>query len=328
MKMEFPVPSDAVGRTFRAFLGDALPLEPEIVVTRLILHGKATVNGEGSDPKRVLTRDDVISVAGIEKERRDPGVFTIRADPLYEDDHLLILNKPAGCTVVRARHTEICPFQHGVLAYLRESPETARAIRESRYRPRPVHRLDRDTSGAVIISKTREGELCLFKQFQERTVLKEYLAVVTGELHEPPPSVRASIANDPRDLARMLIEERGGKPSETALEALERFRGYTLVKARPLTGRRHQIRVHLAHIGYPILADETYGGGSELCLSNIKRGYRRKPDQPEKPLIARPALHAAAITFNPVGVDTPIRVEAPFPSDMNVLLKALAKYAR
>jgi RluA family pseudouridine synthase len=324
---DIPVPPGAIGRTLRAFLGDALPLEPEIVVTNLILNKHATINGEASDPRRVLRADDLISVRKIEAERNNPNVRTIPADVIYEDDYLLVVNKPAGCMVVRPRHSEICPFQHGILDYLRKSEEKRKAFQESRYRPRPVHRLDRDTSGAVIISKTAEAERHLFMQFQERRVKKEYLAVVTGELAEASSRIDARIAAHPDDLARMLIEERHGKPSETEVEVIERFRGFTLVMARPLTGRRHQIRIHLAHIGYPVLADVTYGGGSDLMLSSIKRGYRPKPDQPEKPLISHPALHAAAIGFRPVGSNTLIRIEAPLPSDMALVLKSLRKYA-
>lgn len=322
----FTVPANAIGRAFRSFLGDALPLEPEIVVTHLILSGNAKINDEASDPKRQIQRNDVISVSHADQIRRELDVQSISADVIYEDDNILVANKPAGCNVVRPRHSEICPFQHGVLDYLKRSEKTAKTLHETLYRPRPVHRLDRDTSGAVIISKSSAAEHALFRQFQERTVEKEYLAVVTGEMEELMTRIDAPIADHPSDLAQMVIEERNGKQSETATEVIERFRGFTLVRARPLTGRRHQIRIHLAHIGHPVLADEIYGGGSELYLSSIKRGYRPKKDQEEKPLISRPALHSAAIVFVTVE-GAPLRVEAPLPDDMTVLLKALRKYA-
>lgn len=325
--MEFLVPPDLAGQTLRVFVGDALPLEPENIVRQVIITGNVTVDGETSDPKRVLREGETVVVQNLSAVRHQHGADVVRAPVLYEDEHLLIFNKPAGCTVVRERSAETCPFQNGVLEHLRKSP-AAEAINRARYRPRAVHRLDRDTTGAVIVAKSRAGELHLFPQFQERRIVKEYLALVHGEMLKDADTIEAFVASEPGSLDRMSIDERHGKHAVTHYEVLERFRGYTYLRARPHTGRRHQIRIHLAHIGYPIVADRVYGGGNQMLLSSIKRGYRlRDKEQVEKPLIARPALHAAAITFLPVDAAEPVRVEAPLSKDMQVLLKMLRKWA-
>jgi 23S rRNA pseudouridine1911/1915/1917 synthase len=325
--LQFIVPPPCAGQSLRIFLGDSMPLEPEDFIRQLIKAGRARLNGQPAVGKHPLAAGDVIVVDGLEAERKNYTTESVRSDVLHEDPDLIILNKPPGCTVVRERHSDLCPFQNGVLDHLRRSPESVAAALRDRYRPRAVHRLDRDTTGAIVVAKSRAAELRLFKQFQERTVLKEYLAVVHGAPAEDGGAIDAAIAESAGDLERMEIHPRKGRPSQTAWEVVERFRAHALILARPRTGRRHQIRIHLAHIGLPIIGDRVYGGGAQLLLSTIKRGFRTRGGQEEKPLISRPALHARALTFLPVGRDEPLRVEAPLPRDMETLLKMLRKYA-
>lgn len=304
-----------------------MPLEPEDFIRQLIKANRVRVNGEAVPGKHALAGTDLVVVDGVEDERKNYKTESVRSVVLHEDADLIILDKPAGCTVVRERHSDLCPFQNGILDHLRRSPESVEAALRDRYRPRAVHRLDRDTTGVVVVAKSRAGELRLFKQFQERTVGKEYLAIVHGAPAEDSGTVDAAIAETPGVLERMEINPRKGRPSQTAWQVIERFRGHALILARPRTGRRHQIRIHLAHIGHPIIGDRVYGGGGEFLLSSIKRGFRTRGGQVEKALIARPALHAHALTFLPVGRDEPMRVEAPVPRDMEALLKMLRKYA-
>ena len=325
--IQFAVPPSCAGQSLRVFLGDSMPLEPEDFIRQLIKAGRARVNGQSVPGKHPLAAADVVVVDGVEDERRNYTTESVRSEVLHEDADLIVLNKPAGCTVVRERHSDLCPFQNGVLDHLRRSPESVAAALRDRYRPRAVHRLDRDTTGVIVVAKSRAGELRLFKQFQERTVSKEYLAVVHSAPAENGGAIDAAIAESPGVLERMEINPRKGRPSQTAWEVVERFRAHALILARPRTGRRHQIRIHLAHIGHPIIGDRVYGGGGEFLLSAIKRGYRTRGGHEEKPLIARPALHARALTFLPVGRDEPMRVEAPLPRDMETLLKMLRKYA-
>ena len=325
--VEWLVPPDAAGQTIREFLADALPLDPVSFARHVLGRGRVFVNEEKAGPRARVEKGAVVRVEALESERASFRVANIAPDILYEDEHILALNKPSGCTVVPRRNRRDCPFQNGIVAYLRQSPEALAAATRSRYRPRAVHRLDQCTSGVVIEAKTRAGELRVARQFQERAVVKEYLAVVLGEMADDEGRIEAPIGPVRGDLARMRVDEKRGRPSLTTCAVEERFRGFTFVRAFPETGRRHQIRVHLAHAGHPVVADSVYGGGPSLMLSSVKRSYRLARGRTEKPLIERAALHASAITFLPVGDETALRIEAPLPDDMALLLKMLRKYA-
>lgn len=325
--MELSVPREAAGQQVRIFLRDAVPLEPVGLLRRLVSSGKVLVEGKPCPPKRVLRAGESVVVLGLAAERETFVIASISPDVLYEDDDLLVLNKPAGCTVVRKRNAEHCAFQTGILEYLRRSPEAAQRAARERYRPRALHRLDRDTTGAVIEAKTRAGELCVARQFQDRKVKKEYLAVVRGEPAEDSGAMEEPIGPVAGDLTRMQIRGQNAKASLTTYDVLERFRGFAYVRVLLHTGRRHQIRVHFAHAGHPVAADALYGGGDAFLLSSVKRRYKVSRGESEKPVIARPALHAHAVTFLPVGAVNPVRVESPVPADMQLLLKVLRKYA-
>jgi len=326
-RVNLPVPPEAAGKPLRLFLRDALPLENESLLRHLMSTGKVLVDETRSSARRVLNARQIVTVLDLRMEREKFSVASLPPDVLYEDEHILALNKPSGCTVVPKRNSHSCAFQNGILEYLRASAKSLASAMDARYRPRALHRLDRDTSGVVLEAKLRPGELAIARQLQEHAIQKEYLAVVRGEPHSDSGEVSLPVADVAGDLSRMRVSLKTGKPSLTYYEVLERFRGFALVLARPYTGRRHQIRLHLAHIGHPIVADESYGGGAELRLSSFKRRYSRARGEAEKPLIDRVALHARAIVFVPVGATEPIRVEAPLPKDMQLLLKMLRKYA-
>jgi 23S rRNA-/tRNA-specific pseudouridylate synthase len=218
---------------------------------------------------------------------------------------------------------------------------------------RIVHRLDRDTSGAVMVARTLEAERALREAFEQGRVVKEDLALEEGE--HPLADGEQAVIDLPIGPGRkrggtMRVID-GGKPARTRLRVEQRFRGYTLLVCEPLTGRTHQLRVHLVHEGFPLAVDPDYGRRSALLLSELKAGYRPKPGRPERPLIERLTLHARRVVVQPrpegedpaeeppapgpeaeagrptglAALSRTIEVSAPVPPDLAKTLKQLAK---
>jgi RluA family pseudouridine synthase len=194
-----------------------------------------------------------------------------------------------------------------------------------------VHRLDRETSGLLLVAWRPEPHRALSIQFQRREVAKTYLAIVRGEVARDEFEVDAPLEKDPAGGSRMRIARPGeGKKSLTRFRTAERFRGFTLLSAHPRTGRQHQIRVHLRHAGHPLAVDPAYGGAAGLFLSELKRGYRPARDRPEAPLIGRVSLHALALEVRdpaPAPEEGATRrLECPPPKDFQRALDALRRY--
>ncbi len=188
---------------------------------------------------------------------------------------------------------------------------------------RVCHRLDKDTSGVLILAKHDEAYRHLALQFERREVCKVYHAVVTGTTNfkdeniEKPLLVTGS--------GRVKVDRRKGKKAVTQVSTIENYRQHSLVVCRPQTGKKHQIRIHLASFGHPIVADRLYGG-MDVYLSAYKRGYKAK-EYAENPLIRRMALHALAIEFVGLGGEK-ISLEVPYPKDFKILIRQLKKYSR
>lgn len=239
---------------------------------------------------------------------------------LFEDDAIIAFDKPSGLLVAPDRwdkdRENLMKSVHEVL-----SPGIFN-----------VHRLDADTSGVLLCAKTKAALDRLCGQFQSRDVAKQYLAITRGAPREDQGTVQKSIVPDLQRPGRMRVASHG-KPAETQFEVVERWsrgaqgrRTYALLKCVPLTGRTHQIRVHLAYLGCPIVADTFYGDGGGLLLSELKKKYKQKKDEPERPLVGRLALHAERLTLrHPVSGD-PLTIVAPLPKDFEIALKYLRKF--
>jgi len=190
-----------------------------------------------------------------------------------------------------------------------------------------VHRIDKDTTGAVLVAKNLTTERRLRAAFAAGTVRKSYLALVEGEYPPTSPAgelIDLPIGPDRRKSGRMHVDRQKGKPSRTRVRVEQCFRGYTLLRCEPLTGRTHQIRVHMAETGFPLVVDPIYGRRNALALSEIKRNYRPKRGATEAPLIDRLTLHAQRLRF-PCADGTFQQVEAPLPKDFTRVLKQLSK---
>jgi 23S rRNA pseudouridine955/2504/2580 synthase len=223
---------------------------------------------------------------------------------LFENDDFILVNKP--------------PF----LSTLEDRNEKINLLRLARtYTPdaQVCHRLDKDTSGVLAIAKNPVAYRHLSMQFEKREVTKVYHAVVDGIHRFDETVVDLPILKQPDGMAK--ISKREGKPAVTFFTSIQPFRHHTLVACKPVTGRMHQIRLHISHLGAPITGDELYGG-KPFFLSQVKRKFNLKKDTEEEPLIKRMALHAFSLEFRDLSESTKI-VEAPYPKDMQVLVKQL-----
>jgi RluA family pseudouridine synthase len=232
---------------------------------------------------------------------------------IHEDEALLAFDKPSGLLVAPDRWDKTrdslmaavhATFGHNVANVLR---------------------LDADTSGVLLCAKTKAALDSLSGQFQAKAAGKVYHALVTGSPGEDAFTIDRALDGDPGRTGCVRWVTKGGKPALTRFRVLERFHGFTWLECRPLTGRTHQIRVHLASDGLPILNDRFYGADMGLLLSNLKRGY--KGHAQERPLIGRLALHASELTIRHPVNGQPTRLCAPLPHDFAVALKYLRRYA-
>lgn len=188
---------------------------------------------------------------------------------------------------------------------------------------RPVHRIDRYASGIVVYARTLDAQRALSAQFARREVEKVYLALVAGRV-EHPGEVDLPLKPD-KARRRVAVAHKHGKPSLTRFQVVRHLAGHTLLECRPLTGRLHQIRVHLASIGFPLAVDSLYGGGTQILLSQFKPGYRPSSRHPERPLIRRLTLHALRLTFRHPRTNDPVTYEALPPKDFRSTLTQLGR---
>lgn len=244
---------------------------------------------------------------------------------LYEDEDLFALDKPARLLTSPDRYDANRPNLMKILHRDIERKAPWAAERNLSYLSN-AHRLDFETSGVLLLAKNKAALVALADEFGGSRAEKTYVALVQGTPGEDSFSTDAKLAPHPVKLGLMRVDPKRGKKSETDFTVLEKFVGYTLLRCEPLTGRTHQIRVHLAHLGLPIVGDELYGGGP-LLLSQLKRDYRPSRDREEQPLIRRVALHAESLTVaHPVSKER-TRIEAKWPDDLEVALKYLRKFA-
>lgn len=238
----------------------------------------------------------------------------MRLEPLiiFENDDFVAVNKPSGLLTIPDRHDN--------------ELEALSALLKKKYgQIFTVHRLDRDTSGIVIFAKNETAHKALSQAFESRDVEKYYLGLVNGEFVEPSGSINAPIMEHPVQRGKMVTNAKG-RPSFTDYEVLESFGLYSLVRLRIHTGRTHQIRVHMKHLGHPIAVDPLYGNNQPVLLSAIKKKFRLgKFTEEEKPLLNRLALHAWKISFRDEKGQV-FELEAPLPKDMQAVLQQLRKH--
>lgn len=294
----------AEGERLDKFLVRQLPEHSRSRLQNLIKEGRTTVAGKVvTKPGYVLEAGDEVLIVIPPVKPTEIIPEKIPLDIVFENEDLIVVNKPAGMVVHPAAGHDTGTLVHAVLAH---APELDGIGGE--HRPGIVHRLDKDTSGLILVAKNERSHRWLQDQFRLRSVHKIYLALVDGAPPTPTGRVEAAIGRDTTQRKQMaVVPEKKGRQAVTEYYTVETFDEHTLVEVHPLTGRTHQIRLHLAFIGCPIVGDRVYG--------------RRKPTLPVK----RHFLHAARLTIRLPSENTPRTFEAPLPADLQAVLERLAQ---
>ena len=287
-----------------------------VMIQEMIKAGSIKANGKTVKASFKLTAGDKIELTLPQLPSREIMPENIPLNIIYEDDDIIILNKPPDIIVHPARGNT-----HGTLvnALAFYSDELSSGLGE--FRPGVVHRLDRQTSGVMVITKNDTAQWKIAKQFENRQTKKTYLAIVHGCPELTADRINAPLAVHPKIREKYAVRPDKGKEAITFYETIEQFRGFSLLKLTPKTGRTHQIRVHLAYIKHPIVADDMYGGKMVYL-------WQLQDAEPavQEPVIGRVALHAYRLEFKHPSSGEIMSFEAPLPQDMELLLELLRQY--
>ena len=271
---------------------------PELSRTRaqrLIADGHITVNGQPAKPGIKLNTGDRLEVAIPPTPSEQLLPESIPLNILYEDEDLLVVDKPAGLTVHPAPGHTSHTLVNALLAHLPHLADIGDSLR-----PGIVHRLDKDTSGLMLVAKNSAAQANLIGQFKSHSVTKAYLVLVKGRLTPDTGIIEAAVGRDPRHRQRMAVVV-GGREASTGYQVVKYFGDYTLLEVRPETGRTHQIRVHLGAIGFPVVGDKVYGVKS--------------------PFLSRQFLHACRLGFSLPSSGEYVEFKSELPADLEQALK-------
>jgi 23S rRNA pseudouridine1911/1915/1917 synthase len=304
------VPQSLPNERLDVFLGTCFPTLSRGTIQRLIEQGDIQVNGQKVKPTHHPRAGEQIVIHWPAPKPSQAQPEHIPVAVLFEDEDLLVLNKPPSLVVHPSagheEHTLVNALLHHCHAQLSGIGGVAR--------PGIVHRLDKDTSGCIVVAKNDATHLALAAQFARRHVRKLYHALVCGELKANSGEMRAAIARHPSHRKRMAVTNGGGRDAWTSYHVLQRAPAATLVEAELHTGRTHQIRVHFQHIGFPLVGDDIYGKNQNKRLSEVT-GYKAP----------RQMLHASSLAFTHPRTAKEITFEAPLPQDFQEAIRTLLR---
>ncbi|MEX1033045.1 MAG: 23S rRNA pseudouridine(1911/1915/1917) synthase RluD [Cellvibrionaceae bacterium] len=303
------VPDDLLGLRLDQVATTLFPRYSRGRLQAWIKNGALTVDGRPGKAKQKLTGGECLTLIAEEEPQGDWIAQEIPLDIVFEDQHLLVLNKSAGLVVHPAAGNASGTLLNALMHYY---PELVNLPRGG-----IVHRLDKDTTGLMVVAKTLASHRSLVAQLQARTVERRYEAVAMGSLHGAG-TIDAPIGRHPRQRKKMAVVSRGGKEAVTHYDIAKRFPNHTYLRLKLETGRTHQIRVHLAHIGHPLVGDATYGGRRQLPKSASSALVKAVQD------LGRQALHARRLALVHPQSGERQSWEAPTPADLSALLDALA----
>ncbi|WP_144823833.1 23S rRNA pseudouridine(1911/1915/1917) synthase RluD [Marinobacter piscensis] len=308
----FTVPPELSDRRLDQAAAELMPEHSRSRLQSWVRSGALTVNGSACRPKDKVMLGDVLELDAEPEVQVSWRAEEIALDVVYEDEHLLVVNKPAGLVVHPAAGHAAGTLVNALLNY---APEV-----ENLPRAGIVHRLDKDTSGVMVVARSLIAHTSLVDQLQERSMGREYEAVVVGTLTGGA-TVDAPIGRHPNDRKKMAVVA-NGKPAVTHYRLIERFAAHTHVRCKLESGRTHQIRVHMAHVKHPLVGDPVYGGrlrlpkGTTEALRDMLTSFSRQ------------ALHARKLTLEHPETGEILSWEAPLPEDFTGLLAVLRTHAR
>lgn len=316
----FEFEHDGPNQRLDVFLCSRMPGRTRAFIQRLIEEGFVTLRPPREVKAAVRIRRGTtarVVIPPLRKVNLEP--VDIPLEILFEDNNLAVINKPAGLAVHPAPAQTGFTLVNALLFHLKNLSGIG-----GEERPGIVHRLDKETSGILVVAKTDFAHQALACQFKDRTVHKTYLAIARGE----PPGWEGCIDHNlgrsyTHSKKQMIRVDGTGRSAVTNYRVLEKFRGYALVELYPLTGRTHQIRVHLASLRMPVACDKLYGRERKIYLSELRD---RPRERDEEPIIERHALHAASLSFRHPLSREEVVFSAPLPSDMDRLRQALTRY--
>lgn len=295
--------ADIPGERLDAFLARSVPDLSRSAAQKLIEEGLVTRNGKPGKKNDKLNVGDAVSYEIPEPKAVDIAPKEMPLDIVYEDDDLLVINKPKGLVVHPAAGHSDDTLVNGLLYALGDDLSGI----NGELRPGIVHRIDKDTSGLLAVAKNDLAHTVLASQLKDHSMTRTYEAIVCGVMKEDSGTVDAPIGRHPSDRKKMCVTQRGSKPAVTHWEVIRRYRGYTHIRCKLETGRTHQIRVHMAYIGHPILGDAVYG--------------HKKPELGQ----SSQCLHAGTLCFAHPRDGHPVVVYAELPQYFQDVLKKLEK---
>ena len=299
------------------FLADSLAGLSRSRLKALIEEGQVSCAGETiTEPSYRVKPGQTFAIIVPDAKAATPQPQAMALNVIYQDEDLIVIDKPAGLVVHPAPGNQTGTLVNALLAHCGDSLSGIGGIK----RPGIVHRLDKDTSGLVIAAKNHRAHERLSAQFEARTIERAYQALVWGIPRPGRGDIEGNIGRNPRDRKKMAVRREGGKPALTHYEVITRYRNFAcLIECRLATGRTHQIRVHLAHMGHPVMGDSLYGGG-------ITTARRRDAGQQVSDFVARldrQALHAKILGFKHPATGEIHRYEIDLPPELRDLVEIL-----
>ncbi|HKX31828.1 MAG TPA: RluA family pseudouridine synthase [Blastocatellia bacterium] len=283
------------------FIALQLPKVSLTRIRRLIAEGDVSVNGTTSAKGARLQAGDRVAVKIFSAEKSSATPEPIPLEILYEDDSLIVVNKPVGLLVHPSNSEKSGTLTNGLAYHFWRTGGEA-------IRPGIVHRLDRNTSGVILVAKTPRAHRTLSKYFRDRRVRKFYLTLVSGRVEPPTGEIQAPIGCDPKTWPHWRVMDEG-KPAQTRYQAIRRLAAHTLLELEPLTGRTHQLRIHCNLIGHPIVGDPIYASQADPLAATHQLKYH--------------LLHASRLVFRHPATNQEMDVKAPIPAAMRQIIEML-----